>query len=83
MTLSAPTVSAVLRRAGLTPAASTRDGLHVSSNGPDEVLVIADLPTAQLASDLLTLALNTMRAAGYQVRVPTDQGASFYVTARP
>ena len=82
MSLSAPTVSAVLRRAGLTPAASTRDGLHVSSNGPDEVLVIADLPTAQQSAALLETALNTMRNAGYQVRVPSDEGASFYVTAR-
>lgn len=82
MTLNAPTVSAVLRRAGLLPTSSTRDGIHVSSNGPDEVMVIADLPTAQLALDLYDLALKTVKDAGYQVRVPGNETATFYVAAR-
>jgi hypothetical protein len=82
VTLNAPTVSAVLRRAGLLPTSSTREGIHVSSNGPDEVMVIADLPTAQLALDLYDVALKTMKDAGYQVRVPGNETATFYVAAR-
>jgi hypothetical protein len=82
VTLSAPTVSACLRRAGLLPTSSTREGIHVSPNGPDEVMVFADVQTAQSAVDLYTLALNTVRAAGYQVRVPGDEQDTFYVAAR-
>jgi|NGEPerStandDraft_6_1074524.scaffolds.fasta_scaffold241516_2 hypothetical protein len=82
VTLTAPTVSAVLRRAGLLPTSTTRDGIHVSSNGPDEVMVIADLPTAQLAADLYALALKTVKAAGYPVRTPGNETDTFYVAAR-
>jgi hypothetical protein len=82
VTLTAPTVSAVLRRAGLLPASSTREGIHVTSNGPDEVVVMADCESGGLASDLFDQALKTVRAAGYRVRVPADESVTFYVTGR-
>jgi hypothetical protein len=82
VTLSAPTVSACLRRAGLLPASSTREGIHVSPNGPDEVMVFADIPTPQSGSNLFELALKTVKAAGYQVRVPGNEPDTFYVAAR-
>jgi hypothetical protein len=83
VTLSAPTVSAVLRRSGLLPASSTREGIHVTPNGPDEVAVIADCESSLLANDLSAQALKSVRAAGYRVRVPADENLTFYVTGRP
>ncbi len=82
VTLSAPTVSACLRRAGLLPASSTREGIHVSPNGPDEVMVFADVQSPPNGSDLFALALKTVKAAGYVVRVPGDEQDTFYVAAR-
>jgi hypothetical protein len=83
VTLSAPTVSACLRRAGLLPTASTRQGIHVSPNGPDEVMVYTDGKTSQSVTDLHARALKTVRAAGYRVRVPGNEPDTFYVAARP
>ena len=83
MNINAPTVSAVLRRAGLLPTSSTREGIHVSSNGPEEVMVIADCENAQTASDLYDKAMQTVKSAGYPVRIPTGEIATFYVAGRP
>ena len=83
MTLSAPTVSAVLRRAGLVPASVTREGIHVVANGPDEVAVETDGGGDDSGRDLHDKALNAVKAAGYPVRIPADQPAIFYVTRRP
>ncbi len=83
MNISAPTVSAILRRGGLLPSSSTREGIHVSSNGPEEVMVIADCESARTASDLYAKALATVKGAGYPVRVPADETSTFYVAARP
>lgn len=83
MNINAPTVSAVLRRAGMLPTSSTRKGIHVSSNGPEEVMVIADCENAQQAADLYTRAMETVKSAGYPVRIPVGEASTFYVAGRP
>ena len=83
MTLSAPTVAAVLRRAGLVPASITRDGIHVTANGPDEVAVETDRGADDAGMELHAKALKAVRAAGYPIRVPNGETAIFYVTRRP
>jgi hypothetical protein len=83
VTLSAPTVAAVLRRAGLAPVASTRPGIHVTANGPDEVAVETDGGAAVETAELHARARKAVRAAGYPVRVPSADSAIFYVTRRP
>jgi hypothetical protein len=83
VTLSAPTVAAVLRRAGLVPASITREGIHVTANGPDEVAVETDQGAAGSGEALHDKALNAVRAAGYPVRIPSGETSIFYVTRRP
>jgi hypothetical protein len=83
VTLTPLTVSAVLRRGGLVPAARTREGIHVAASGPDEAVVETDGETVQIVSDLIDKALSTVRGAGYPVRVSQAEEATFYVTRRP
>ena len=83
MTLSAPTVAAVLRRAGLVPASITREGIHVVANGPDEVAVETDNGNNEAGAQLHAKALAAVRAGGYPVRIPDASAPIFYVTRRP
>lgn len=83
MALSAPTVAAVLRRAGLSPASVTRLGIHVTANGPDEVAVETDLSADDSGAELHARARQAVRAAGYPIRVPNPTMPIFYVTRRP
>ncbi len=55
----------------------------MSSNGPEEVMVIADCENAQTATDLYSKAMATVKAAGYPVRIPTGEVSTFYVAGRP
>ncbi len=45
-------------------------------------MVFADAQTPPNGSDLFALALKTVKAAGYQVRVPGNEPDTFYVAAR-
>lgn len=45
-------------------------------------MVFADIQAPPNESNLFALALKTVRAAGYQVRVPGDERDTFYVAAR-
>ena len=76
-------MAAVLRRAGLVPASITREGIHVTANGPDEVAVETDLGADESGAELHARARKAVRAAGYPVRVPNAEAPIFYVTRRP
>lgn len=65
------------------PTSSTREGIHVSSSGPEEVMVIADCQNAQTAADLCARAIETVKSAGYPVRIPSGEVSTFYVAGRP
>ena len=81
-TTSASAVSAVLRRGGLLPVPSTREGLHVTRSAAGNVMVSASVDSTRRGKELISDAIEILTNQGYRVRTNEHNDAIIYVSGK-